>query len=57
MPELGGSAEDAFTRGYYEPLPYSGWKTNSSTGGPLGAVTPKVIWQQPGGIGNWPTVY
>lgn len=57
LPELGGSAEDAFNRGYYEPLPYLGWKTAGSTGSYIGAVPPKVIWQQPAGIGAWPTVF
>jgi hypothetical protein len=57
LPERGGSAEDAFNRGWYEPSQHTGWKTQSSTGGYIGAVPPKVIHQQPGGMGGWSTVF
>jgi hypothetical protein len=56
IPELGGSAEDAFNRGYYESSG-TAWKTAGSTGGYIGAVPPKKIYQQPAGMGGWPTVF
>jgi hypothetical protein len=57
-PWFGGSAEEAFNKGYFEPSRSNpAWKTAGSTGGPVGAITPKVIWQQPAGMSNWPGVY